>query len=268
MSSILLYTDDDVTPLLEENCHEDEPTPEIKTKCDVENLDEYKKFFRGYFIVIDNISRPKPNDKTNNSEDTTDPLNKQNIEHVFGKVFGFHVQYYTQLTVGAIKQLLEFVRLADHSKFTGLVIITLCRGYNSTIYCSEFNKTKEMISIDEISSYFSDENALLMDKPVIFLHDIWQQSQSMAHQSNTGEDRVDVSMISGLYRIVCHCPETLQNQNGISFFIKSLRQEASENTLLKDALEHTMFQVTSKHADVRPEGDMVPLSPLPKLTER
>ena len=231
-------------------------------------MDEHKKFFRGYCIVIDNISRPRPNDETNNSEDTTDPLNKQNIEHVFGKIFGFHVQYYTQLTVGAIKRLLEFVRLADHAKFTGLVIITLCRGYNNTIYCSEFDKTKEKISIDEISSYFSDENALLIGQPVIFLHDIWQQSQSMTQQSNTGEDRFDVSTISGLYRIVCYCPEGLQNENGISTFIKLLYHEVRENALLKDMLERTISQVMSKRASVWCEGDMVPLHPLQELTER
>ena len=280
---IFTHADDDI-PLLKDDYDDDEPISGNEIKCDVEKLDKSKMLFRGYCIVIDNISQPVPTDKASNpGKDNSkqsipmEPIsnqNKQNVEHIFGDLFGFHVQYYTQLTVSAIKRLLNFVSQVDHSKFTGLIIVTLCRGYGDAIYCAEFEKTKEKISLNEIAQYFSDENCPdLMSKPVILLHDIWQQPpprDSTAHRGNTGERTVDVSIISCIYRIVCHCPEALQSENGISFFLKLLRQEAElKNVLLKDMLERTMLNVMAERVLVRYDGDMkYPLWPLQEMTLR
>lgn len=277
-----MYADDDI-PLLKED-YDDEPISSNEIKCDIEKWDESKRLFRGYCIVIDNISQPEPTDKAanpgkdNNGQSIAmnpfSSLNKQNVEHIFGDVFGFHVQYYTQLTASAIKRLLNFVSQVDHSKFTGLVIVTLCRGYGDAIYCAEFEKTKEKISLNEIAQYFSDENCPdLIGKPVILLHDIWQQPpprDSRTSRGNTGERTVDIPIISCIYRIVCHCPEALQSENGISFFLKLLRQEAEhKNVSLKDMLERTMLNVMSERVMVRYDGDMeYPLCQLQELTLR
>ena len=291
-------TGDDDVPLVKEN--DDNENKEKDVQCEEKRTKDLKTLFRGYCLVIDNISKPNTEDKTKNPSEAKPnneqsaemtALNKQNIEHIFGKIFGFHVQYYTQLTVSAIKKLLFLMSQIDHSKFMSLVIIMLCRGCDDAVYCANFDKTKEKIELNEIASYFSDDSCpSLMDKPVILLHDIWQQQastlelQDIWQQASSWGSALfggdvknnsnDLPTISNLYRVVCHSPEVFQ-KDGVSLFIKLLCQEVEvgPDVSFNDVLNHTISvlkleeRVTVK--TMKYYGDMdYCFYPLPPLTLR
>ena len=290
-------TGGDDVPLVKEN--DDTEDEQKKVQFEERGTKDLKTLFRGYCLVIDNISKPNTEDKVNNPGEANNEqsaeiaaINKQNIEHIFGKMFGFHVQYYTQLTVSAIKQLLFLISQIDHSKFTSLVIITLCRGCGDTVYCANFDKTKEKMELNEIASYFSDKSCpSLMDKPVILLHDIWQQQPSALElqdiwqqASSWGsalfggdvkDNSNDLPTISNLYRVVCHSPEVFQKDNGASLFIKLLCQEVevgpdvSFNAVLGHTISLLKLEERVTVKILKYYGDMdYCFYPLPPLTLR
>ena len=173
-------------------------------------------------------------------------------------MYGFHVQVYSQLSVGAIKKLLHFVIIKDHSSCSCFALCILAYGNPTKIFGASYPTQKDdFMKIEEIEDNFitpcsksedhrgtqkdcSDNNChscmhvTLNGKPKVFVYDIWltQEDQlvetrgrSYIRLPNNKYERT----ANDAFRMEVNVPKDCQHPSGKCYYVEALALTEMKN---------------------------------------
>lgn len=173
-------------------------------------------------------------------------------------MYGFHVQVYYQLSVGAIKKLLHFVVIKDHSSCSCFALCILAYGSPTKIFGANYPKQKDdFIKIKEIEDKFitpcsksedykgtqedrPDNNCrscmhvTLNRKPKVFLYDIWLAQEDRLVETR-GRSYIRLPnkkyelTVDDAFRMEVNVPKECQNLSGKCFYVEALALTEMKN---------------------------------------
>ena len=203
-------------------------------------------------------------------------------------MYGFHVQPYYQLSTGAIKKLLHFVIMKDHSSCSCFVLCILAYGSPTKIFGANYPKQNDdFMKIKEIEDKFitpcpnlenhrgnqeghPDNNChscmhvTLKGKPKVFLYDIWlTQNQLIETRGRRSyvrlQDNTDRLTVDDAFRMEVNVPKECQSPSGECFYVEALALTEMKNPNISlDALlkvESIMLREITRH-QIRLDDDV------------
>lgn len=204
--------------------------------------------------------------------------NIERLHYLFENAYGFHVQIYYQLSTGAIKKLLRFVIINNHSSCSCFALCILAYGSPTKIFGANYrNQKDDFMKIKEIEDKFitpcptsegqkgtqggrPDNNChncmhvTLKGKPKVFLYDIWLTQDQLTE--NRGRSYVRLRddshelTVEDAFRVDVNVPIECQSRSGECLYVKALAlTEMNDPNISLDALlkldNLTLREITS-----------------------